>query len=96
MRFSRDSVIGIALNVQIANAESRKPLENKAFHTLEAMLMDTYLDWFEKRCDPRNYSTRKSYLTRFGKFVVWGRISRTFPLTKSVAQTSKRGSPDHY
>ena len=37
MRFSRDSVIGMALNVQIANAESRKPLENKAFHTLEAM-----------------------------------------------------------
>jgi len=28
----------MALNVQITNAESRKPLENKAFHTLEAMV----------------------------------------------------------
>ena len=33
-RFSKGFVIGMALHVQIANAESRKPLENKAFHTL--------------------------------------------------------------
>jgi len=33
----------MALNVQIANAESRKPLENKAFHTLEAMTQESYV-----------------------------------------------------
>lgn len=38
--------------------------------------MDTSLDWFKKRRDPTNYSTRKSYLTRFGKFVVGGRQTK--------------------
>jgi hypothetical protein len=58
-------------------------------------LMDTYLDWFEKRRDPTNYSTRKSYLTRFGKFVVAGRQTKLADLhaSRSAARTSRRGSP---
>lgn len=49
-------------------------------------LMDTYLDWFEKRRD--SYSTRKSYLTRFGKFVVAGRQTKL----ADIAADKVRGS----
>lgn len=39
-------------------------------------LMDLFLEWVQKRRAAMNYSTRKTYLTRFGKFVVGGRQTK--------------------
>lgn len=39
-------------------------------------LMDLFLEWVAKRRAAMNYSTRKTYLTRFGKFIVGGRQTK--------------------
>src|SRR5262245_6728412 len=54
--------------------------DNKRRGLSAGELMDLFLDWVQKHRDERTYSTRKTYCSRFGAFVVGGRKVRVADL----------------